>query len=93
MAARVSENEVKKAVTMAGRKAGVTRKQLAERLSVDPGRAKTVLDHAMRNGHWSVDKKGQGKDGRTLIYRCARNGSGAKKNAKKKNAKKKKQKK
>ncbi len=70
MAERVQESEIKKAVAMASRKAGVTRRQLAEKLSILPTRAKVVIEHAMKlGGSWSSEPSGSGRDNRTIVFK------------------------
>lgn len=69
---RVTDKEITKARKLAQRKKGTTRKEVAERLKVSPVRAKSIIDKAMQEGKWNSAPKGSGKDGRTLIYTCAK---------------------
>jgi len=72
MGARVDQKEIKKAESMADRKRGVTRRQLATVLGITAERAKGVLGHAMAVGRWITERKGgSGRDNRTLIYKRA----------------------
>jgi len=66
---RVTGNELKKATAMAGRKSGVTRQQLVDKLEIRPARAISIFDKLILTGVVDVNERGGGgPTGRTLIY-------------------------
>lgn len=68
---KVTSKEIKTAIRMAERKAGVTRRQLADRLGVTMSRARLILNHADFERPLVGVPLGAGKQNRSLVFRPA----------------------
>ena len=68
MPAKITESELNTATKLAGRKAGVTRAQLAEKLNIGVSRAAKVL--ARISATAEPLGAGSGKQNRTLVFRA-----------------------